>query len=199
MSNPDQSPATLLARIAELEAELDDMEAERDEALRGPWPEWAEKVLKIIRRYSNCEGAEEVGEGIDLPAELEAMIEHWPRPTEAAAMAAFADDDKVLVPRGLLGAACNAIDKKRDAPRTLGELRRYTTGDLSAAAMAATVPAGWKLVPIEPTAEMVAAGMDVGTPYGDQGRKDVWSNMVKAAPQAPVAGQPAEPSPADKG
>ena len=42
-------------------------------------------------------------------------------------------DDPVTVPRGLLGAACAAIERKRDAPKTLAELRRYTVGDLSAA------------------------------------------------------------------
>lgn len=40
-------------------------------------------------------------------------------------------DDLVLVPRGLIGAACAAIDKKREAPRTLAQLRRYTIGGLS--------------------------------------------------------------------
>lgn len=47
---------------------------------------------------------------------------------------ALEDDDMVLVPRALLGAACSAVDKKRDAPETLAQLRRYTTGDLSASA-----------------------------------------------------------------
>ena len=41
--------------------------------------------------------------------------------------------DLVAVPRDLIGAACSAIDKKRDGARTLAELRRYTVGDLSAA------------------------------------------------------------------
>lgn len=49
------------------------------------------------------------------------------------APAIFGDEDHVLVPRGLIGAACYAIDKKRDGTKTLAELRRYTTGDLSAA------------------------------------------------------------------
>lgn len=42
-------------------------------------------------------------------------------------------DDLVLVPRDLIGAACSAIDKKRDAPKLLERLRRYTFGDLSQA------------------------------------------------------------------
>lgn len=42
------------------------------------------------------------------------------------------DKDLVAVPRDLIGAACSAIDKKRDGAKTLAELRRYTVGDLSA-------------------------------------------------------------------
>lgn len=57
-----------------------------------------------------------------------------------AVPALFSDEDRVLVPRGLLGAACCAIDKKRDSIKTLAELRRYTTGDLSAAAPAVGEP-----------------------------------------------------------
>jgi hypothetical protein len=36
------------------------------------------------------------------------------------------DGDLVLVERGLLGAACSAIDKKRDAPKVLEKLRAIT-------------------------------------------------------------------------
>jgi len=39
----------------------------------------------------------------------------------------------VAIPQMLLGAACSAIDKKRDGTKVLAELRRYTTGDLSQA------------------------------------------------------------------
>jgi len=49
---------------------------------------------------------------------------------------AIGDYDYVLVPRSLLGAACCAIRKKLDAPKTVAGLRRYTTGDLSKAAQA---------------------------------------------------------------
>ena len=44
---------------------------------------------------------------------------------------AFSDEDHVYIPRSLIHAACSAIDKKRDGVKTLAELRRYTTGDLS--------------------------------------------------------------------
>jgi len=42
------------------------------------------------------------------------------------------EPDCVSVPRDLVGAACAAIEGKRDAPKTLEQLRRYTTGYLSA-------------------------------------------------------------------
>lgn len=63
--------------------------------------------------------------------------------------APVADDDMVSIPRGLIGAACSAIDKKRDAPKVLAELRRYTTGDLASAPEADERAAG---TPINPHA-----------------------------------------------
>ena len=39
--------------------------------------------------------------------------------------------EAVNVPRDLIGAACSAIEHKRDAPNVLEKLRRYTVGDLS--------------------------------------------------------------------
>lgn len=51
--------------------------------------------------------------------------------------AMFGDEAHVSIPIGLIGAACSAIEKKRDAPKTLAELRRYTFGDLSRPAPAA--------------------------------------------------------------
>ncbi|HCF3676694.1 TPA: hypothetical protein NID12_000185 [Pseudomonas aeruginosa] len=40
----------------------------------------------------------------------------------------YDSDELVAVPRGLLGAACHAIDKKRYAPRTIAKLREYARG-----------------------------------------------------------------------
>lgn len=74
-----------------------------------------------------------------------------------------------------------------------------------AAAMAATVPAGWKLVPEMPTKEMLAAAgaacegrmYPASMTHGPRAQNtDRYIAMLDAAPQAPVAGQPAEPSPA---
>lgn len=43
----------------------------------------------------------------------------------------FGDEEHVAVPRGLIGAACSAIEHKREGTNTLAELRRYTFGDKS--------------------------------------------------------------------
>ncbi|MDH0423706.1 hypothetical protein N7405_30460, partial [Delftia tsuruhatensis] len=51
----------------------------------------------------------------------------------AATLAAAKPGSMIAVPFDLIASACSAIDKKRDAPKTLAELRRYTTGDLSRA------------------------------------------------------------------
>ncbi|HBO2161986.1 TPA: hypothetical protein L4G84_002163 [Pseudomonas aeruginosa] len=40
----------------------------------------------------------------------------------------YDSDELVAVPRGLLGAACHAIDKKRYAPRIIAKLREYARG-----------------------------------------------------------------------
>lgn len=70
----------------------------------------------------------------------------------AATFAAAKPGSMIAVPFDLIASACSAIDKKRDAPKTLAELRRYTTGDLSCAALAAApqapaapsgMPSGW--------------------------------------------------------
>ena len=54
-----------------------------------------------------------------------------PQPVEQQPAPVFSDEDHVSMPRGLIAAACSAIDKKRDAENVLSELRRYTLGDLS--------------------------------------------------------------------
>ncbi|AMM23202.1 hypothetical protein [Variovorax sp. PAMC 28711] len=81
---------------------------------------------------------EAVDELTNCACEVLPLYDH-PAPSTAQGLddavkpAIFGDEDHVLVPRGLLGAACSAIDKKRDGTKVLAELRRYTTGDLSAA------------------------------------------------------------------
>jgi hypothetical protein len=56
------------------------------------------------------------------------MCEAAPELNESSArsIVPVKDDDFVLVPRGILGAACSAIDKKRDAPVLLSKLRELS-------------------------------------------------------------------------
>jgi hypothetical protein len=59
---------------ADLQAVIDDYEARLDEANRQPWPEWAEKVLSVIREHSGYDGYDDMNDGIDLPAELDEVL-----------------------------------------------------------------------------------------------------------------------------
>jgi hypothetical protein len=84
--------------------------------------------------------------------------------------AAPAPEGMVLVPRDLVGAACAAIEGKRDAPKTLEQLRRYTTGDLS------TPPAAQVLAVQEPKeisglVEGMEVSIDVSTGDHDSGNR----------------------------
>lgn len=69
--------ATLRDRIAELEDE-------RDEARQEPWPEWAEKLLRLLESW----GAEyEADDEINLPDELAEWLHHYASDLKRAAAA----------------------------------------------------------------------------------------------------------------
>ena len=69
-----------------------------------------------------------------VPSVNDCLAVDWGVVGEAApGPVAFGDEEYVAVPRGLIGAACSAIEQKRDAQITLAELRRYTFGDKSKA------------------------------------------------------------------
>lgn len=95
-------------------------------------------------------------------------------------------EDPIVVPRGLLGAACHAISRKKDAPEVLSRLRSFTTGDRSAPPAPVAAPAGWKLVPIKPTDAMKTCTI----PWFDNAHMCglIYAAMLTAAP-APE-GQP---------
>jgi hypothetical protein len=92
---------------------------------------------------------------------------------ERDAAAPVQESDCVLVPRDLVGAACAAIEGKRDAPKTLEQLRRYTTGDLS------TPP---------------AAPVKIGTiGHIDNGKATLTASILSALQATKPAAQPAVP------
>jgi len=110
---------------------------------------FSQKLALIVRdlsHYTPQEMARELVRLAKVADEAEAVKEAQPPQAQQAAEAVPSDDDMILIPRGLVGAACSAIDKKRDAPEVLKKLRRYTTGDLSAPQtqqVAEAVPFGW--------------------------------------------------------
>lgn len=86
---------------------------------------------------------------VRLALMLELRTQGWVPPQAAPVPAPSDMEDPVMVPRGLIGAACSAIDFGRDAPKTLAEMRRYTIGDRSRPAAAAPEPVGhWDVAQI---------------------------------------------------
>ena len=111
---------------------------QRTEPTSVAWPLEAHPLTQAIQRLNRISYNIQKSECIEVLRHLRAELAAPP-----AAARVTQSDDMVLVPRGLIGAACHAIDRKRDAPATLEALRRYTTGDLSAAAR---VPPAFDLI-----------------------------------------------------
>lgn len=117
-----------------------------------------------------------------------ALASHW----QAPAPTHFGDEAHVAIPQMLLGAACSAIDKKRDGTKVLAELRRYTTGDLSQAiapAPAAVAGSSDDLV----TRESAMQAIEHLAISNSPGREDDAIAMLAAAPTTQPAPQQ-EPS-----
>lgn len=93
------------------------------------------------RMCTGCEGVPCcMPDALDVLADIRTLLAEQPqaghsaqdlnmaeKPQAGAGQAepTICDDDSVLVPRGLIGAACYAIDKKADAPEVLKNLRSY--------------------------------------------------------------------------
>ena len=94
-----QASAPQVVEPAEdLLARIDDLEAELDEARRGPWPEWAERILKLVRERSGYDGYDDQSEGVDLAEEVEECFLELERAREKAVAQASAPS--VQVPDG---------------------------------------------------------------------------------------------------
>ncbi len=84
-----------------------------------------------------------------------------PQPSDNLQQASTAQvepmEDPVTVPRGLLGAACYAIERKKDAPTVLAKLREFTTGARSGyrATPAQATPEGADLPPMKGIIESI--------------------------------------------
>lgn len=167
-------------------------------AVAGPseLPTVPDSVLVYVQAYGDSRADDDGRSGLRI-GELILALRRWAKSIAAAptAQAApqpapiFGDEDHVLVPRGLLGAACSAIDKKRDGVKTLAELRRYTTGDLSKAAPQQDdqKPYAYAVYfPDQPAAELVH---DLDELTDDMTNREHQITKLYAAPQEAPAAQ----------
>jgi len=65
-----------LAIIDEKEAEVGALEEQLEEARYEPWPKWAEDMQKTIRAASGYVGYDDATDGVNLPEELDELINH---------------------------------------------------------------------------------------------------------------------------
>ena len=107
-----------------------------------------------------------------VPSVNDCLAEDWVIVGGVAASSnppAFCDEEHVAVPRGLIGAACYAIEHKREGTNTLTELRRYTFGDKSKA--------------ISPAAPIA---LPVGDPGPDSLEREIQAKADKAPRVTPA-------------
>lgn len=90
--------AQLSARVAELEKEkqtdeeeIARLEDELSDARYEPWPEWARKVLAVIRKRSGYDGYDDAENGVDLPEELDETMAELEREAERGTQDARAE------------------------------------------------------------------------------------------------------------
>ena len=102
--------------------------------------QWAKEAGFSLYAMHDVDG-EDLGESVEAD-DFDALVRL------TGAVAAAKPGSMIAVPFDLIASACSAIDKKRDAPKTLAELRRYTTGDLSCAALAAAPQAPAAVEPV---------------------------------------------------
>lgn len=91
----------------------------------------SEALRQVVWKCDRCGGDAQAIFGIFPSCKCGSTSFKAAQPPAPTAQPTNAIEDPVTVPRGLLGAACSALDFGRDAPKTLAELRRYTIGDLS--------------------------------------------------------------------
>jgi hypothetical protein len=156
------------------------------------WPTWASQILKIVREHSGYDGFDDA-DGVDLVEETRECL------GELAAMADRARSELKAAPQALEVRDCieylndcfvdddGRLTLTRD--RIVETLQAFTTPKSPQAVESqGQVQKGWKLVPIEPTMEMLAAGYENRegpTPYAAYRPSEVgaiYQDMIAAAP-----------------
>lgn len=164
----DRIAAVRVAEIEELDGlvkRLGDLLSQVAIVLRGPEPAltrygYADLPQRVKALMDERDAAQ--ARVAELEAERNAALEKVAElEGQSGVEFVYDSDELVAVPRGLLGAACHAIDKKLDAPRTIAKLREYARGIPAPVAQAGQVPEGWKLVPTDPTSQMTFVGQSL--------------------------------------
>ncbi|MCH4542966.1 hypothetical protein [Ochrobactrum sp. A-1] len=120
-----QAEKLLAAERAEntrLQSENDAQADQISELQMTPWPEWATKVLAVIRKRSGYDGYGDAIEGVDLPAELDECI------------AAIEADNAALTAR--VKELAEALDKQRELDNE-STLHHYNRAEALEAKLAA--------------------------------------------------------------
>ncbi|HFN5073999.1 TPA: hypothetical protein ACHFZB_001803 [Pseudomonas aeruginosa] len=103
--------------------------AEQAEQRLADWDEMRKERDAALARVAELEQSQGAEVFLTLTGEITRLKEKLAELGGQSGIEFVYDSDElVAVPRGLLGAACHAIDKKRDAPRTIAKLREYARG-----------------------------------------------------------------------
>jgi len=157
----------------------------------------SEALRQVVWKCDRCGGDAQAIFGIFPSCKCGSTSFKAAQPPAPTAQPSNAIEDPVTVPRGLLGAACSALDFGRDAPKTLAELRRYTIGDLSQPVQQpgaepmqggmdnAELLAAWKnkLPGVEPSDAQLTAfavGVEVGFAHARDLERQDWSRVHHA-------------------
>lgn len=89
----------------------------------GGYPDESEHTIEWLCKHKDLKDG-------DLLYTAPQREDQQPAP-DVARPAIFSDEDHVYAPRGLIAAACSAINLGATSSKLLAELRRYTVGDLS--------------------------------------------------------------------
>lgn len=104
--------------------------------------------------------------------------------------------DTITLPRSVVEQALEALKYERDANNPLDWHHDKTMTALCAAleqpqVNSPEIPEGWRLVPVEPTPEMMSAMIDnVSLVNFERGARNGYRAMLAAALEPPVVGQP---------
>jgi signal transduction histidine kinase len=72
----------LQAKLQDAEREVDSLKDQIDE--QNTWPDWANRILKMVRERSGNDGYDDMSEGVDLPDEVDEALSELAAQAERA-------------------------------------------------------------------------------------------------------------------